>query len=57
MPFRGLNYVFSPEGITIDSDGKIIVVNIANNRVLYLDQYDDLSLNIFEQLGPYPRTF
>jgi len=57
MPFRGLNYVFSPEGITIDSDGKIIVVNVANNRVLYLDQDDDLTLNIFEKLGPYPRTF
>ncbi len=57
MPFRGLNYIFSPEGITIDPTGKIIVVNVANNRVLYLDQYDDLTLNIFEQLGPYPRTF
>ena len=57
MPFRGLNYDFSPEGITIDSEGKMIVVNSANNRVLYLDQDDDLKLNIFEQLGPYPKTF
>jgi len=57
MPFRGLNYDFSPEGITIDSDGKMIVVNSANNRVLYLAQDDDLKLNIFEQLGPYPKTF
>ena len=57
MPFRGLNYDFSPEGITIDSEGKMIVVNSANNRILYLVQDDDLKLNIFEQLGPYPKTF
>jgi sugar lactone lactonase YvrE len=57
MPFRGLNYVFSPEGITIDSDGKMFVVNSANNRILYLEQDDDLYLNTFEKLGPYPSTF
>ncbi len=57
LPFRGLNYVFSPEGITIDPNGKIFVVNTDNDRILYLDQYDDLSLNIFEQLGPYGSTF
>lgn len=57
MPFRGLNYVFSPEGITIDSDGKMFVVNSANNRIMYLEQDDDFYLNIFEKLGPYPSTF
>jgi Ca2+-binding RTX toxin-like protein len=57
MPFSGLNYVFSPEGIAIDSEGKIIVVNSANNRILYLEQDDNLSLSIHEQLGPYPSTF
>jgi Ca2+-binding RTX toxin-like protein len=56
MPFRGSNYVFSPEGITIDSDGKMFVANSANNRILYLEQGDDLSLDIFEQRGPYPST-
>ena len=57
LPFRGLNYIFSPEGITIDSDGKIFVVNSANNRILHLEQDDDLYLDIFEKLGPYPSTF
>ena len=56
MPFRGSNYVFSPEGITIDSDGKMFVANSANNRILHLEQGDDLSLDIFEQRGPYPST-
>jgi DNA-binding beta-propeller fold protein YncE len=54
MSFRALNYIFSPEGITIDSEGKMFVVNSANNKILYLEQDDDVSLNIFEQLGPYP---
>ena len=57
MSFSGLNYVFSPEGITIDPKGKIIVVNSANNRIMYLEQDDNSSLNIHEQLGPYPNTF
>ena len=57
LSFRGLNYVFSPTGITIDPNGKIFVVNSGNDRILYLDQNDNLSLNIFEQLGPYRTTF
>ena len=57
MPFTGLNYVFSPEGIHVDSEGKMFVVNTANNKVLHLEQDENLSLNIFEQLGPYPNTF
>ena len=55
--FRGLNYIFSPTGITIDPNGKIFVVNSDNDRILYLDQNDTLSLNVFEQLGPYRTTF
>ena len=57
LPFHGLNYVFSPEGISIDPNGKIFVVNSDNNRILYLDQNEDLTLNIFEQLGPYRSMF
>ena len=53
MPFRGLNYVFSPEGITVDPEGKMFVVNSANNKILHLSQDDGLTLNIFEKLGPY----
>ena len=57
LPFRGLNYVFSPEGISIDPNGNIFVVNTDNNRILFLDQDDDLSLNVFEKLGPYRPIF
>jgi hypothetical protein len=57
MPFRGMNYVFSPEGITVDSEGKMFIVNSANNKILHLEQDGDLSLNIFERLGPYQQTF
>lgn len=57
MPFSGINYVFTPEGITIDPDGKIFVTNSANNRILYLEQDENLSLNVHEQLGSYPSTF
>ena len=57
MPFSGLNYVFSPEGIAIDPDGKIFVANSANNRIMYLEQDENLSLNVHEQLGTYPSSF
>ena len=56
-PLRGTNYVFAPEGITIAPDGKIFVINSAENRVLYLELDDDLRLDIFEQLGPYGNSF
>ena len=57
LPFRAQNYVFSPEGIAVDSEGKMFVVNSDNNKILYLDPDDDLSLNLFEQNGPYHETF
>jgi len=56
-PFRAQNYVFSPEGIAVDSEGKIFVANSDNNKILHLDLADDLNLNIFEQNGPYRETF
>ncbi len=57
LSFYGLNYVFAPKGIEIDSDGGIFVVNSDNNRILYLEQNDDLNLNAFDMLGPYRQTF
>ncbi|QDI89672.1 6-bladed beta-propeller [Candidatus Nitrosopumilus sp. SW] len=56
-PLRSTNYVFAPEGITVDFDGKIFVINSADNRVLHLELDDDLRLDIFEQLGPFGNSF
>ena len=57
MPFRGLNYEFAPEGISVDSEGKMFVVNSANNKILHLAQDDGYSLDTFEKLGPFPSYF
>ena len=57
-PLRGTSYVFAPEGITVSPDGKIFVINSADNRVLYLElDASDLRLDIFEQLGPFGHSF
>ncbi|MCE2506034.1 MAG: 6-bladed beta-propeller [Nitrosopumilaceae archaeon] len=56
-PLRGTNHVFAPEGITVAPDGKIFVVNSADNRVLYLELDNNLRLDIFEQLGPFGNSF
>ena len=56
-PFRGLNFVFAPEGITISSEGKVFVTNSATNKVMYLNLDDDLRLDIFEQNGPLSHSF
>ncbi|MCH8915551.1 MAG: 6-bladed beta-propeller [Thaumarchaeota archaeon] len=57
FPFHSSNYIFTPEAITIDSTGKMFIVNSANDRILYLSQNSDLKLNIFDQLGPYTNSF
>ncbi len=56
-PLRGTNYVFAPEGIVVAPDGKVFVINSADNRVLYLELSDDLRLDIFDQLGPFGNSF
>lgn len=56
LKYYGSNYVFTPEGIVIDPNDELFVINSANDRVLHLKQ--DLSnLNIFDQQGPYPDLF
>ena len=54
--YYGSNYIFSPEGITVDPDGKLIVINSANKRILQLSD-DSFYLDIFAQRGPYPDVF
>ena len=54
--YSGRNYSFSPEGISVDSDGSMFVINTANNRILHLSP-DSSYLDIFEQKGPYPDKF
>ncbi len=56
-PFRGLNYVFSPEGITFSPEGKVFVTNSVTDKVLYLSLDDDLRLDVFEKNGPLSTTF
>ena len=53
----GTNFVFAPEGIDVAPDGKVFVVNSADNKVLNLELGDDLRLDIFEQLGPFGNSF
>ncbi len=55
--FSGRDYIFSPVGIAVDPDGKMFVTNSYNGKILHLEQDADLHLNIFEQLGPFNRTF
>ncbi|MFQ5497189.1 MAG: 6-bladed beta-propeller [Nitrosopumilus sp.] len=57
FPYSAPNYVFSPEGISVDPTGKIFVVNSANNLILYLDPEKGLSLDTFEKLGPFSEKF
>jgi len=57
FPFHSSNYIFSPEAITVDSTGKMFIVNSANDRILYLSQNSNLKLNVFDQLGPYRNSF
>ena len=56
-PFHSSNYDFSPEAVAVDPSGKMFIVNSANDRILYLSQDSDLKLGIFEQIGPYTKTF
>lgn len=56
LRYYGSNYVFSPEGIAVDSNGQILVINSANHRILHLDQ-NFFYLDIFAQKGPYPDKF
>jgi sugar lactone lactonase YvrE len=55
--FYSPNYTFSPEAITVDSIGDMFIVNSANSRILHLSQDSNLNLNVFDQLGPYPKSF
>lgn len=57
FPFHSTGYVFSPEAITIDPEGKMFIVNGANDRILHLSQNSTLKLNLFDQNGPYPDSF
>ncbi|MHA7734715.1 6-bladed beta-propeller [Nitrosopumilus sp. S6] len=56
-PLRSNNHVFAPEGIIVAPDGKVFVINSADNRVLHLELDDNLRLDIFEQLGPFGNSF
>ena len=55
--FYSPNYTFSPEAITVDSIGDMFIVNSANGRILHLSQNSNLNLNVFDQLGPYQKSF
>jgi len=55
--FYSPNYTFSPEAITVDSIGDMFIVNSANGRILHLSQDSNLNLNVFDQLGPYQKSF
>ena len=58
MPFGTTNYVFSPQGIAIDPEGAMFIVNSDNNRILHLEQEDvDSYLTTSDLRGPYPSTF
>ena len=56
LKYYGTNYIFSPEGIVIDPNDELFVINSATNRVLHLKQ-DSFYLNIFDQQGSYPNSF
>ena len=55
--FHSSNYIFTPEAIAVDPTGEMFIVNSANDRILHLSQDSDLKLNIFDQIGPYPKSF
>ncbi|MCV0399860.1 MAG: 6-bladed beta-propeller [Nitrosarchaeum sp.] len=56
LKYYGANYAFTPEGIAIDSNDELFVINSANDRILHLKQ-DSFYLSIFDQQGPYPNSF
>ncbi|QUC65703.1 6-bladed beta-propeller [Nitrosopumilus sp. K4] len=56
LQYYGANYVFSPEGIVLDSNNEIFVINSATDRILHLDQ-ESMYLDIFAQNGPYSDVF
>ena len=55
--FHSPNYTFSPEAIAVDSTGEMFIVNSANGKILHLSQDSNLSLNVFDKLGPYTKSF
>lgn len=58
MKYYGSNFVFSPEGIVIDPNDDIFVINSATDRIMHLKQDDDsFYLNLSERNGPYPDIF
>ena len=56
LEYYGSNYIFAPEGIIVDKNNDIFVINSANDRVLHLSQ-DSTYLNVFDRNGPYPDMF
>lgn len=57
FPFSAVGYTFSPEAIVVDPEGKMFIVNGANDKILHLSQGSDFNLSIFDQRGPYSDSF
>ena len=56
LNYYGTNLVFTPEGIVIDPNDEIFVINSSTDKILHLNQ-ESMYLNIFDQKGPYSDSF